>query len=114
MSIGNNELANFDELIQVLPKTKLHTLSLFSTTGLSNIHELIRAVKISPHIQDVDIDYCSVSKTDKLKLKLALQFPLWKTLLILRSAQHIKRISKRAAVRYLPRDLCRELGSFLF
>ena len=84
--------------------------------NLADILSIIEQAKIRPNLQSTSVYKCPlISKEQKAALEKAMDLPrkLICGLLALRSAQEVKRLGGRSAMKRFPKDLLRVLGNFL-
>ena len=83
---------------------------------LSDILSIIEQVKIHPNLEHVEVAVCPrLPDEQKVALNNALKLPrkLICNLLVLRSAQEVRRLENHSAMKRFPKDLLRVLGNFL-
>ena len=90
--------------------------SLCDNDDLLDISSIIEQVKIRPNLNSIDIRNCPrLPDEQQITLNDAMELPreLICSLLVLRSAQEVKRLAPYSAMKRFPKDLLRVLGNFL-
>ena len=82
---------------------------------LFDISSIIEQVKIRPNLERIDIGICPRLRDEKkITLKNTMKLPrkLICNLLVLRSAQEMRRLASNSAMKRFPKDLTRMLSNF--
>ena len=90
--------------------------SLRDNDNLLNISSIIDQVKIRPNLEYIDVDNCPRLPGEQMvTLNDAMELPrgINCSLLVLRSAQEVRRLSGHSAMKRFPKDLTRMLSNFL-